>query len=106
LIETYKFLAFQLGQTLALLKDDVELFTKNATGEYYPQLNAYLQREEQSVKELADFWKLVIEFIKIVMGKLKNTNFSLLIYTDLEKYSIVKQKRFCHQLLYLMQMVR
>lgn len=83
LIETYKFLAFQLGQTLALLKDDVELFTKNATGEYYPQLNAYLQREEQSVKELADFWKLVIEFIKNSYGQVEKHE---LFFTDLHGF--------------------
>lgn len=80
LIETYKFLAFQLGQTLALLKDNVELFTKNATGEYYPQLNSYLQREGQSVKELAIFWNLVIGFIKDSYGQVEKHE---LFFTDL-----------------------
>jgi len=71
LIETYKFLAFQLGQTLALLQDNVELFTKNATGQYYPQLNVYLQREESSVEALADFWNIVIQFIKNSYGQVE-----------------------------------
>lgn len=44
IIETYKFFAFQLGQTLALLEHNKELFTKNSVAEFYPDLRPALQR--------------------------------------------------------------
>lgn len=62
-IETYKFFAFQLGQTLALLQDNVELFTKNAVSQYYPQLAPYLQRVESSTIDLQKFLSKFHEFV-------------------------------------------
>lgn len=64
LIEVYKFLAFQLGQTYALLKDDVELFTKNTVANYYPDLKVYLDRIECDAKSIDIFWKEFISFLK------------------------------------------
>lgn len=43
-IEVYKFLAFQLGQTLALVEKDLELYTKNNVIQLYPNLKPYLMR--------------------------------------------------------------
>ena len=64
-IEVYKFLAFQLGQTLALVENDVELFTKNKVIEYYPELKPYLMREENSnVTDLFIFLKRFIEYLE------------------------------------------
>jgi len=56
LIEVYKFFAFQLGQTLALLEDNVELFTKNAVSNYYPDLQPYLMREECNTHMIKKYW--------------------------------------------------
>lgn len=61
-IETYKFFAFQMGQTLALLEDNKELFTKNAVAQYYPELTPYLQRVESTPDALADFWDRFLSF--------------------------------------------
>lgn len=54
-IETYKFFAFQMGQTLALLQDNVELFTKNSVAQYYPELAPYLERKETLPVALQEF---------------------------------------------------
>ena len=62
-IEAYKFLAFQMGQTLALLEDNIELFTKNKVSQYYPELKSYLAREETFSHNLAIFWNKFVDFI-------------------------------------------
>lgn len=54
-IEVFKFYAFQLGQTLALLEDGIELFTKSSVAEHYPELRPYLYREAQDPTALQDF---------------------------------------------------
>lgn len=71
IIETYKFLAFQMGQCMALLKDNVELFTKNSVGEYYPSLKPYLERKEYSNIELQEFYKNFINFLSINYTKVE-----------------------------------
>ena len=63
-IETYKFFAFQMGQCLALIEDNVELFTKNSVAQYYPQLTSYLKREESSSDELQKFYERFISFVE------------------------------------------
>lgn len=70
-IEVYKFFAFQLGQTLALLEDNVELFTKNKVAEYYPELKEYLNRKETNGDDLEKFYHRFISFIedKLVLKK-------------------------------------
>lgn len=62
-IEAYKFLAFQMGQTLALLQDNVELFTKNKVAQYYPELIDYLNRRESSADNLYHFWNRFVGFV-------------------------------------------
>ena len=63
-IEAYKFFAFQMGQTLALLQDNVELFTKNKVAEYYPELSDYLARKETDVTNLKNFWNRFVNFVE------------------------------------------
>jgi hypothetical protein len=63
-IETYKFYAFQMGQTLALLEENVELFTKNSVAKKYPNLAPYLERKETSPEELQLFLNRLSEFIE------------------------------------------
>lgn len=70
LTETYKFFAFQIGQTLALLKDNVELFTKNQVSDYYPDLRPYLERKENvSVDALQEHWKAFSEYLIATVTK-------------------------------------
>jgi hypothetical protein len=64
IIETYKFYAFQMGQTLALLEDNVELFTKNSVAQYYPELADYLARKETSPEKLQTFFERVTAFVE------------------------------------------
>lgn len=64
LIETYKFFAFQMGQTLALLEDNVELFTKNSVGAYYPELQDYLDRKSVTPEKLQLFFNRFLSFIE------------------------------------------
>jgi len=52
-IEIYKSMAFQLGQTLALM-DDLEVFTKEAIAIAYPTLEDYLMRKETSTFKLQE----------------------------------------------------
>lgn len=61
--EAYKFYAFQLGQTLALLEDNLELFTKNSVAKYYPELTPYLARQESSPAELQNFLERFTNFV-------------------------------------------
>ena len=71
-IEAYKFLAFQMGQTLALLRDNVELFTKNSVSEYFPELKKYLEREESNANELQKFLVEFTGFISNGYTKVKH----------------------------------
>lgn len=45
LTEIVKMIAFQLGQTIALVKENRELYTKTQVAEYEPRLKQYLMRE-------------------------------------------------------------
>lgn len=63
-IEIYKSIAFQLGQTLALM-DDLEVFTKESIAVAYPTLEDYLMRKQTSTFKLQEaleyFVKLSLE---------------------------------------------
>lgn len=69
-IEAYKFFAFQMGQSLALLEDNVELFTKNKVAQYYPELADYLNRKETSPEALAQFWTKFVNFVEHASQKI------------------------------------
>lgn len=72
LVETYKFFAFQLGQTLALLKDNVELFTKGDVAAHYPELRGYLQRKEgEPVEALQKMWAEFGVYLKDTVRKVE-----------------------------------
>lgn len=70
-IEVYKFFAFQLGQTLALIENNVELFTKNQVSQYYPELKEYLNRQEANLQNLENFYD---RFVKFIENKLVKEN--------------------------------
>lgn len=63
-VEVYKFFAFQLGQTLALLEEGVELFTKNSVAERYPELGVYLRRETAGPEALTVFWERFVSLVE------------------------------------------
>lgn len=63
-IETYKFMAFQIGQTYSLVKDHLELFTKKDVAHRFPELEPYLYRKETSVDALQGIWREFTEFLK------------------------------------------
>lgn len=52
----YKFIAFQIGQTLALIEDGVELFTKNQVGNYYPRLQDFMDRKSETDPYVLDHY--------------------------------------------------
>lgn len=79
IIEVYKFFAFQMGQTLALLEDGVELFTKNKVAEYYPTLAPYLNREESPSTNLQLF---LDRFVDFVSKSYKNVEHQRLVVTN------------------------
>lgn len=63
-IEVFKFFAFQLGQTRALLESNVELFTKSSVAEYYPILRPFLYREVSDPTVLQNFFIDFLDFIE------------------------------------------
>lgn len=80
LTEVYKFFAFQLGQTYALLKDNVELFTKKDVAQHYPKMAPYLKRVEgHPVNELQNFWA---EFNSFVLANFNKVEKHDLFYTE------------------------
>lgn len=53
-IEAGKFFAFQFGQTISLLEENVDLFTKKEVAEKYPDLKPFLYRDEQADWKVLD----------------------------------------------------
>ena len=68
-VETYKFFAFQIGQTLALLKDNRQLFTKNTVAQEYPDLKDYLDRKESDAVKLQKFYTEFLNFVSLSLKK-------------------------------------
>ena len=67
----YKFIAFQLGQTLGLLVDGKELYTKGEVAETYPELRAAIYRENDPNFDGLNMhwnqlWNFVVENFKEV----------------------------------------
>lgn len=64
-IESLKFYAFQLGQTLSLIKDNEELFTKSQVAKKYPALEVFLYRKETNdIKPIDDMMQEFVKFCK------------------------------------------
>lgn len=58
-----KFLAFQLGQTMAL-NDDIEVYTKDCVGKLYPSMSKYLNRQQEtSFDDLDVLWKEYVNYL-------------------------------------------
>lgn len=73
-VDVMKLIAFQIGQTTALL-DGVELFTKDDVGERYPELAPFLKRESTNwkilQKELSKFTSRMYDITRdeLISGK-------------------------------------
>jgi hypothetical protein len=74
-VEAYKFLAFQMGQCLSLIEDNVELFTKNSVANYYPTLAKYVNRIESDAKDLQSFYEKFIQFVEKSYKKVEKQEF-------------------------------
>jgi hypothetical protein len=61
--DVFKTLAFQMGQTQALI-NNIELYTKEGVIEHFPQLSPYIKRENCDGFELTKFKKEFIQTIK------------------------------------------
>jgi hypothetical protein len=64
----WKNIAFQIGQTLALIEKNIELYSKESIGEQYPELQVFLQRREfteNDLKALTTIKNRLVELYKI-----------------------------------------
>lgn len=74
-IEVYKFFAFQLGQTLALVRDNKELFTKNQVGEHFHILKGSLNREKELPENVLSIYYQFLDFIKDKFTLINKNNY-------------------------------
>ena len=92
IIEVYKFFAFQLGQTRALLEDNVELFTKNAISNYYPLLKPYLDRQHHSADNLDKFFHDFIDYLQLSILESENKKYYITKFNNVEEFLDVKNE--------------
>ncbi|KAL9643196.1 hypothetical protein ABK040_001684 [Willaertia magna] len=85
-IDDFKYLAFRLGQTLALI-EGVELFTKSDISNYFNELKPLLYRDdnvlyEEKINILNNFKEIFIDKIKyVISNRFSHLN---ILYLDLE----------------------
>lgn len=85
-----KLIAFQLGQTMALLNGN-ELYTKKSIASIYPELRPYLYRKEDSFLELEEFKRKFLE--KMKEFKIKETG-NIIEFLDYNQaYEIKHEKK-------------
>lgn len=62
--DSYKFLAFQLAQTISLFEDGEELFTKRECATKYPELRQFLDRDAcVHIPDMDAFWFRCLDII-------------------------------------------
>lgn len=93
-IEAGKFFAFQFGQTLALMEDNIDLFTKKSVSQKYPDLHDFLYRKEDADWSILD--KYLVQFTKACKKAFKYEN-NLSVYTNLhtEQIEFYDTKKEC-----------
>lgn len=69
LIEVYKFFAFQLGSTLALMEKNEQLYTKSSVRNAFPDMTKALNREESDPSVLQSY---LIKFIEACENNIKD----------------------------------
>lgn len=93
-IEAYKFLAFQLGQTVALLEGK-EVYTKKEVSLEYPTLYNYLYRIEGSdLNDLHLFYKKYLDMLSEIEIKedIQEGNIDILFIKENRKFVLKKEK--------------
>ena len=99
-INAYKFFAFQLGQSRALLEDNVELFTKLPT---IIQNSLLFLKDAKTLipKNFNLFSKIFVIFVLKIRKKLKNMIFMPAFLMVGSRFLTQKVKVYCHRLLSL-----
>ena len=89
--DTKKILAFQIGQTLALM-NGVELYTKAAISEYCPGLRKYLYREDTNDTETLQWYlnRFLIRLLSISAGDDDDNHVEA---KSIKLYDILKEKQ-------------
>ena len=74
--ELFKFFAFQIGQTLSLIQDGEELFTKKSVAKKYPEIEDFLYRKIDSDESLLQsFYINFITLIEKEISEIKNERY-------------------------------
>lgn len=73
IINNLKTIAFQIGQTMALINKK-ELYTKTSVGKEYPDLDIFLQRQAYNEKHLIGLTALLQELLKQIIAIIRNDN--------------------------------
>ena len=94
IVETGKFFAFQIGQTLSLLSDNEDLFTKNGVAKKYPSLAQLIERNHNA--DLSPLIPLYNQLIDIYQNQLESKD-GIAYYNNqfnncIEKIEIIKEK--------------
>ena len=94
IVETGKFFAFQIGQTLSLLSDNEDLFTKNGVAKKYPSLAQLIERNPNT--DLSPLIPLYNQLIEIYQNQLESKD-GIAYYNNqfnncIEKIEIIKEK--------------
>ena len=94
IVETGKFFAFQIGQTLSLLSDNEDLFTKNGVAKKYPSLAQLIERNPNT--DLSPLIQLYNQQIEIYQNQLESKD-GIAYYNNqfnncIEKIEIIKEK--------------
>ena len=87
-----KTLAFQIGQALAL-HQGIELYTKRAIAEYYPELKDYLYREDASSENMINFIRRFANEVAMIPAKVIDNDFVEFYEKEKAVYNINKEER-------------
>lgn len=87
-----KTLAFQIGQALAL-HQGIELYTKRAIAEYYPELKDYLYREDASSENMINFIRRFANEVAMIPAKVIDNDFVEFCEKEKAVYNINKEER-------------
>lgn len=87
-----KTLAFQIGQALAL-HQGIELYTKRAIAEYYPELKDYLYRVDTSNENMINFIHRFANEVAMIPAKVIDNDFVEFCEKEKTVYNINKEIR-------------
>ncbi|EFC46862.1 hypothetical protein NAEGRDRAFT_57493 [Naegleria gruberi] len=94
-----KFMAFRLGQTLALVLYGCELYSKSEISEFYPELKAHLYRDEnvsyaEKLEILEKYKKIFVESISCVDSE--RQSFVNVLYLNREELKKIDRVNYFH----------